>query len=204
MTEYTPSASTGAKGAVRDGRHRRSDRSRAQIIEAMFALVGEGYVTPTAEQVAERAGISLRTMFRHFADMETLYGGMADRAELEYADWLEPFTAETWQARLAQMIDRRLSTYERLMPYKHAVDAHRHASPTIQRNHTARLALMRQRLEAILPPAIKGEATQLETIDLMMSFEAWQRLRVDQTLSTDAARAVVERTINRAVAGVQA
>lgn len=180
-----------------DGRRKRSETSRAKLVAAMLALVGEGEVTPSAEAVAARAGVGLRTVFRHFADMEALYAGMAAQLATSYAHWLDPFTATGWRDQLAEMIARRLDTYERLMPFKRAADAHRHASPTIQHNHATTLATMRQRLIGLLPPAITDDPVARETIDLMLSFETWQRLRLDQGLSADQARAVVLAAIER-------
>ncbi|MEO8374286.1 MAG: hypothetical protein ABI471_03615, partial [Sphingomonas bacterium] len=53
-----------------DGRRRRSETSRDKIVEAMLAIVAEGQITPSAEQVALRAEVGLRSVFRHFKDME--------------------------------------------------------------------------------------------------------------------------------------
>ena len=57
---------------VMDGRERRSERTRKKIMEAMLALVEEGNLVPTAPEVSERAGVGLRTVFRHFDDKEGL------------------------------------------------------------------------------------------------------------------------------------
>jgi AcrR family transcriptional regulator len=55
-----------------DGRVRRSERSRAAIVQALFELIGEGVLLPTADEVADRAAIGIRTVFRQFKDMDTL------------------------------------------------------------------------------------------------------------------------------------
>jgi len=56
-------------GHAVDGRVRRSQRSRASMVQALFDLVGEGILQPTGQQVAERARVGLRTVFRHFSDL---------------------------------------------------------------------------------------------------------------------------------------
>lgn len=178
-----------------DGRRKRSEASRAKIVEAMVVLVGAGNPTPSAEQIALHAGVGLRTVFRQFADMEAIYAGMAERLAREYQDWLDPFRATGWRAQLEEMLTRRLDTYERLMPYKRAADAHRHSSATIQRHHAGVLATMRARLVGLLPGAVTAEPVTLEAIDLLLSFETWQRLRLDQQLSPALARAVVTGTL---------
>src|SRR6185312_15825179 len=55
-----------------DGRMARSHQTRRAIVDAMRALHSEGDLRPTAPRVAARAGVSLRTVWQHFADMETL------------------------------------------------------------------------------------------------------------------------------------
>ena len=64
-----------------DGRHQRSGRSRRRIIEALFELMREGEMSPLAVDVASRAGVGLRTVFRHFEDMESIFEEMT--AELK-------------------------------------------------------------------------------------------------------------------------
>lgn len=166
----------------------------------MVALTGEGHVTPSAEQVAARAGVGLRSVFRHFADMDSLYAGMAERIGREYGGWLDPFEGADWRTRLGEMLARRTATYERLMPYKRAADAHRHMSTTIQRNHEALLATMRERLVALLPSVLAEDTMRLETLDLLLSFETWLRLRSEQGLDAERAFALVEAAIERTIA----
>src|ERR1700728_1687935 len=55
-----------------DGRAARSRRPRRAIVDAMRSLHAEGDLRPTAPRVAERAGVSVRTVWQQFADMETL------------------------------------------------------------------------------------------------------------------------------------
>ena len=56
-----------------DGRLKRSVATRKKILQALTALTYEGVLSPTAEQVAMRADVGLRTVFRHFDDMDSLY-----------------------------------------------------------------------------------------------------------------------------------
>ncbi|MBP6689360.1 MAG: hypothetical protein KA153_05180, partial [Hyphomonadaceae bacterium] len=47
-----------------DGRRQRSDASRRKIAQAMLELLREGEPDPSADLVAERAGVGRRTVFR--------------------------------------------------------------------------------------------------------------------------------------------
>jgi AcrR family transcriptional regulator len=51
----------------------RAERARASIAEALLSLIDEGDLQPTANRIAERAGISLRLIYHHFGDLESLY-----------------------------------------------------------------------------------------------------------------------------------
>ena len=166
----------------------------------MLAIVAEGQITPSAEQVALRAEVGLRSVFRHFKDMESLYAEMTARLSRQYQMWLVPFTAPDWRGQLAETLERRVSTYEKLMPFKRAADAHRHESQSIQTEHARTLAMMRARLKSLLPEEISGDELSFETLDLLLSFETWQRLRVEQNLPARKALALLEAQVNRLTA----
>lgn len=186
-------------GRSLDGRRRRSESSRDKIVVAMISLVAEGQITPSAEQVASRAQVGLRSVFRHFKDMESLYAEMTARLSRHYELWLVPYESADWREQLAETLNRRATTYEMLMPFKRAADAHRHESAAIQAEHVRTLALMRARLKSILPDAIADDALLFETIDLLVSFETWQRLRMEQGLPADKARALLQAQVDRLV-----
>lgn len=185
-----------------DGRAKRSADSRRRIVAAMLALVGEGVISPTAEDVAARAAVGLRTVFRHFKDMESLYAEMMIEVGKRFEAMAAPFTSADWQGQLAELMARRLTTYEMLMPFKRAADAHRHESAALQVNHAATLAAMRGRLLGLLPAEFAQDAALFEALDLALSFDAWQRLRHEQALPEGAAQnvigALVEKLLGKA------
>lgn len=183
-----------------DGRRRRSQHSRDRIVAAMMALVEEGQLNPIAEQVAERAEVGLRSVFRHFKDMESLFAEMSLRLSRQYQPALAPFVAQDWRGQLAEAIERRIGVFEALLPYKRAADAHRHNSPAIQETYNTTSQLMRARLRGMLPPHLKDDATAFETLDFLLSVDSWQRLRVEQKQSVASARAIVEAQV-RALTG---
>lgn len=182
-----------------DGRRRRSQQSRDRIVEAMLALVEEGAISPGAEEVAQRAAVGLRSVFRHFKDMDSLYGEMAVRLSRIYEAGLAPFEAPDWHGQLLEAIDRRCSIFERLLPFKRAADAHRHESPVLAANHAASLALMRARLKPLLPPHLTDDPIALESLDMVLSVDTWVRLRTEQRLEPATARKVVEAMVERLV-----
>jgi AcrR family transcriptional regulator len=178
-----------------DGRRRRSEQSRDRIIAAMMSIVADGHLNPLAEDVAARAQVGLRSVFRHFKDMESLYAEMSLRLARLFQPALEPFISLDWRGKLSEMIVRRTGIYEQVLPFKRAADAHRHESPSIQTNHKAMTQLLRDRLALILPPALVDNAQAFEAIDMLLSIDCWQRLRIEQQLDAAIARRLIETQI---------
>ncbi len=175
-----------------DGRRKRSERSREQIVDALYALIERGEVRPSATQVAELAGVGLRTVFRQFEDMDNLFGELAERvAEKVMPKVLAPYEAADWAGQLSEIISRRAEVYEDIYPFRLAADLRRFQSHFLMDGYRRFLALERAGLEAILPAEIAGNEMQLSALDAVTSFQTWRRLRQDQNLTPEAAEDVV-------------
>jgi len=186
---------------VPDGRHRRGEDSRARIVAAMLEIVQGGDVSPGAEQVAARADVGLRTVFRHFKDMDSLYREMSVVIEREMRALVErPFAAQDWRERLVELIGRRATVFEKIGPFKRAANVARHRSKFLEADNGRLVTALREILVAQLPPEAAGDAAKLEILDLLLSFESWSRLRREQGLSVARARETLEAAIRRLVA----
>ena len=175
-----------------DGRRVRGEDNRRRIVDALLKLVAAGTVSPSAEQVATEAGVGLRTVFRHFADMDSLYREISERMTAEIQPIVQrPHEADDWRGRIVELIDRRAQVFERLLPFKIAGDAHRHGSPLLTTEQSAIVKTLRQTLRSAVGPKFADEKLRFEALDQALSFEAWRRLRVDQGLSARDARAVM-------------
>lgn len=179
-----------------DGRRRRGEDSRARIVQAMLDLVREGHVAPSAELVAARAEVGLRTVFRHFKDMESLYREMSSVIEGELLALAEtPFKAVGWRERVLELVERRGWAYERIAPFKRASEIHRHQSETLALDNAKLVAGAREILRRELPANLAANQDIFEAIDLLLSFDAWRRLRQDQELSPQDAKGVLQQMI---------
>lgn len=181
-----------------DGRKQRSERSRLAIVDAMLDLIMGGKMEPSAAEIAERAGVSARTVFRHFEEMDSLYSEMTERMEAEIMPIVQqPFTAEDWRGQLGELLDRRAMIYERIMPLKIAASIRRFGSDYLMINYQRFLHLERVGLENVLPDDRRRNAVLLSAIEMCAGFQTWRRLRQDQSLTTDQARDVVRLTISK-------
>jgi AcrR family transcriptional regulator len=178
-----------------DGRRRRSQDSRSRIVAAMVELVRAGDISPSAADVAARAGVGLRSVFRHFKDMESLYREMTDVIETDLrAAVAKPFKGETWRERVLELIDRRGAGFEQITPMRRASDARRHASAVLQEDHQRLTLALREILRHQLPRDAVGRPT-FEALELLLSFEAWSRLRREQGLSPNEARKALRAAV---------
>ena len=158
-------------------------------------------MAPGAEQVAAHAGVGLRTVFRHFNDMDSLYQEMSAAMEAEIMEVVaKPLKGETWREKLNDVIARRATAFERIAPYQRAAAVHRHRSPYLVQGHNRFSETCRAYMLAILPPEVIARPTLIESLDLMLSFEVWSRLRREQNLSVKRARAVVEDLVEKLLA----
>ncbi|WP_293904809.1 TetR family transcriptional regulator [Phenylobacterium sp.] len=183
-----------------DGRRRRGQDNRARIVAAMMAIIHDGNVAPSAEQVADRADVGLRTVFRHFQDMDSLYREIAQVVGAQVRAILDqPVRAQAWADRVLELVGRRAQAFEQIAPYKRAADVFRHRSKFLGSDYTRLVTELRQLLVAELPPAIMADPARLEALDLLMSFEAWSRLRREQDLPVAHAQEVVEAAVRRLI-----
>ena len=175
-----------------DGRIRRGARNREAIVSALIELVREGDLRPTAEVVARRAGVGTRTVFRHFDDMESLHAELNAKIEAEVQPLLaRPIEGGTKEQRLRALVERRCVLYERIAPFKRSANLHRWRSPYLQGQHTRLLGRLREGLVSVLPELDREPDRIVQALDMVTSFEAWDRLRSDQHLGRERAEAAI-------------
>jgi AcrR family transcriptional regulator len=181
-----------------DGRRRRGQDNRARIVAAMLEIIREGEVSPGAEQVAERADVGLRTVFRHFKDMDSLYREMSEVIEAEMrAIAGQPFHAEDPHERVVELVARRGAVFEKIGPFKRASDVLRHRSRFLDDDSDRLVVALREILQLVAPEAIRLDSDRFEALDLLLSWESWSRLRREQGLGPEDARRVLEAAVRR-------
>lgn len=181
-----------------DGRRRRGEDNRARIVEAMLEIIHSGEVTPSAEQVAQRADVGLRTVFRHFQDMDSLYREMSAVIAGELQAVAEtPFRSEGWRDRVVELIERRGGAFEKVGPFLRASSVFRYRSKYLEVDNTRLVAALRDILKRQLPPELARDQLKLEILDLLLSFETWSRLRREQGLSPKRAQETLTAAVRR-------
>lgn len=181
-----------------DGRRQRSDRSRRQIVEAMFKLMRAGNMRPTAAEVAETAGVGLRSVFRHFEDMESIFEEMISQLRDIIAPKVdEPFQSQTWPDKLMELVDRIAEIYESVFPMQVALVVRRFESEFANLHYHRELHLLRASLDSFLPKEILSNQNLRAAIEVNTTFATWRRLREDQQLSVADAKETLKMLLHR-------
>jgi TetR/AcrR family transcriptional regulator, regulator of autoinduction and epiphytic fitness len=184
-----------------DGRNARTERTRRAVVEAMLSLIDGGDLRPTAKRVAERANISLRSVFQHFADLESLFAAVADaqQGRLAWLISLEPGEGPLGE-RLRSFVERRAKLLETITPVRRAALLQEPFSEELGRRLRRAHDMARNEIERTFAPELagvtSGDAREIVfALDVATNWSAWDTSRRLNRLSIGGSKRVMERTI---------
>jgi TetR/AcrR family transcriptional regulator of autoinduction and epiphytic fitness len=190
-----------------DGRIARSHRSRRAIIDAMRALHAEGDYRPTAPRVAERAGVSLRTVWQQFADMEALLVEAVRRDNEIVRSLIEDIGQDQpLAARVLLFTGQRARILEQMTPSWRAARLAESSSAELTRNRARALAKGRAHLERVFAAELSQLAgpqrRQLaDALHAVSIWSFWESLRTDLGLDPGPAEELLRATFGTLLAG---
>jgi AcrR family transcriptional regulator len=172
-----------ARTDTADGRTARRERNRELVLDAVLALFAEGHLTPAPVQVAERSGVSLRSVFRYYEDTGALLRAAMGR-QLELVRPLREIPdlgTGPFEDRVERYVAAQLRLYRAIAPTARAglvraatndAIAERFAAARRER-HEQIAAMFDPELQAMSPAARR---TTLAVIDTMFQFESVEHL----------------------------
>ena len=179
-----------------DGRRQRSERSQTAIIEAALSLMDEGTLVPTAQQIADRAGVGIRSFFRHFADMDSLFLAADDMLLSSYeALFKVDDRTGALASRVARAVDLYGNAFGKLRPIILCTQAQLWRSPKLKENYAWHQKRLRKELELWLPEVAALPKDRREALHAVASFDMWHRLREHQGLSPKASADIVSSLV---------
>ena len=179
-----------------DGRRQRSERSQTAIIEAALSLMDEGTLVPTAQQIADRAGVGIRSFFRHFADMDSLFLAADDMLLSSYEALFEvDDRTGALASRVARAVDLYGNAFDKLRPIILCTQAQLWRSPKLRENYAWHQQRLRKELELWLPEVSAMPKDLREALHAVASFDMWHRLREHQGLSPKASADIVSSLV---------
>lgn len=184
-----------------DGRAARALRTRNAVVDALLDLIDEGHIRPSAAEVAHRAGVSLRSVYQHFDDLETLFRVAAERHQERYAH-LEPLPALPLEVRprIHAFVAHRARWMEAISPMARAAALQAPFSEGVAGRLAARRRGYRGTLAATFAVELDRAADPnqlLHALEMATTWTSWESLRASQGLAPDAAAAVMELTLRR-------
>lgn len=189
-----------SEGGRVDGRRARGIRTRDAIVSALMDLIAGGDIAPTAQRIADRAGVSVRSVYQHFTDVEGLYADASART----FDWVQSVTKEVdpgWplKRRIDEFAVTRSATLEMLTPFSRAARLIEPTSAAIRQNRLEMQRWGRDRIARIFAAELDqlegpARSSLLAAMDTLSSAEAWEHLRTSGH-SVKSARQIVRTGI---------
>lgn len=163
-------------------------------------MINEGEPDPAATAIAERAGVSVRTIYQHFADLESLYAGLVETQAVRVQPLLAaPEASGDLDQRIDSVVAQRRRLHETTAPVRRAISGRAATSPSIRRRLEDLAAVLRSQLREQFRNELDeaDDPALLEALDALCSFETWERLRRTQTLDADQAAAALAVALRR-------
>lgn len=208
MDQSIVDTSLDTNAAGYDGRRARRDRNADAVVDAVLSLFAEGAGYPTAQQVADRSGVSLRSVFRYFDDLDALVFAAIVRFRHRHdADFhFEPLPAAApFEARIDAWVRNRLGLYEATGTTIRTAIARSHRQPGLAELLEAERRRTTTFLSLLFEPEL-DRMTADERIPALAAahtvtlFEAWDNLSQRHGLATDQIAPILRRQLWAALA----
>jgi AcrR family transcriptional regulator len=185
-----------------DGRAARAQRTRRAVVDALLDLIEEGDPRPTAPRIAERAGVSLRSIFQHFSDLEALFSAAAERQMERTLRLIRQISADgPFRDRLEAFVTQRTRILEAITPVRRAALLQEPFSAELRASRDRFLGMAQTEVERVFnaeisrfPKAMRRDV--LDAATAASGWQLWESLRAHQGLSVSAARRVMTRMVS--------
>ena len=187
---------------ITDGRLLRRQRNRNAVVESLLDLYAEGNLRPSTEEIAARSGLSPRSLFRYFDDVEDLTRTAMNR-QLERALPLLPIDAgpeAELTVKVGALVDQRFRLFDLFGPAATISRLRSPFQPVLANQLTLHRKYLRSQVRKLFAPelAAMGEPVGFETLaaaDIMASFESYQLLVEHRALEPMQAQSVMRRAL---------
>lgn len=171
--------------AVADGRRLRRAQNREAVLDAMVELFAEGVLQPGTDEIAERAGVSARSLFRYFDDVDDLNGAAIERQIAAARPLLDVGARpdDPTVDKVERLVAARVRLFEAIAPAARAARACAHRHEIVATQVRESRSYLRHQLRKLFAPELATRAGVFPALDALCSFEAYELLRHDQGLS---------------------
>jgi AcrR family transcriptional regulator len=196
---------TNAAGTGRpDGRNRRAVETRRKVIAAAKAMITETSTAPTVVAVAKRADVSVRSVFQHFGDVESLFVTVMDAIRQDIVVPPPAPSGRPLSVRIASVVQNLAEIFDKIVPLRVAAGQFAGHPALIERGLASKQELRAATFVAFAPEfGVLGEQAREELADAIgaaLSLDAWVVLRRRDGLSFERATAVWRLTLTALLA----
>lgn len=181
-----------------DGRTMRRTRNREAVLDAVLAIFDEGTLDPSIDDVAMRAGVSNRSIYRYFTDRDHLIRTAMSHAMARLGPdlMLDANPSDSFDERVQRFVDHRLSIYDRTASITRAAKLASATEPLIaEQFEMARLMLRQQFLNHFAPElgslGPSEQTAALIVAELPFQFESFEFLTASTHGVRDEMRALL-------------
>jgi AcrR family transcriptional regulator len=166
-----------------DGRHARRERNRERVVDAYMELLREGVPDPSAAQLADRADVTPRTVYRYMNDDTTLKSEVGERI---VAGFQFPEPAEGWNStslgdRIDAYLEFGLEVYDRTAPIMRVARANYATGPVVEHAVHEVRKIVREQLATLFAPELghldcADRQAEVMAIQVLMIFDSLEYL----------------------------
>jgi AcrR family transcriptional regulator len=186
-----------------DGRRQRRERNRTAVVDALLDRYRQGDLNPATDDLAAAAGISPRSLFRYFTDLDDLVRAAIVRQQGHLAPrYLVPVDPETpLPRRIDGFVTARVDLLEAMGPVAEVARLRARDHPVIATELARIRTTLRRQVATLFGRELAalgddGPAT-LALVDVAASWEAHHLLRHDQGLDRPGTEAALVLGLTR-------
>ncbi len=171
------------------------------MVDALLELISEGDLKASPERIVERAGVSLRTLWTNFKDLEGLYAAANARLLERQREAYQPIPRSAPRPeRIRAFCEQRGRLLELAAPAARASQLRLPYSAQLRRNRSVYIAVMREELEWVFPRELDAAGEErdrlMRALLVNTSWAAWSLLRDELGLDVEHATAAMIRAVD--------
>jgi AcrR family transcriptional regulator len=181
-----------------DGRQLRRKRNREAVVEALLDLYRDGNLRPSTEEIAARSGLSPRSLFRYFEDVDDLTRSAVMRQEARAMPLVavDAGPEETLEQRIDALVEQRFRLFDAVGHAAAVTRLRAPFQPLLAAELSQNRRFLRSQVSSLFAPELTGmdqrsSASVLAAIDILTSFESYQLLIEDRSMESSEARTAV-------------
>lgn len=171
-----------------DGRRLRSVNTQGIIVDAAMTLIKKGFLNPTAQQVADEAGIGIRSVFRKFNDKETLFSEMDKQVKENHQELFTNLTVGSLKERIKGLVEIEATAFEENIQFIKASLVNKWRYEALEKNYKKNQLQIKILMFQCLPEIKELDLNIQVALAAVNSPNFWIELRDNQFLSVAQAK----------------